>query len=55
MESETKLTLIKIIQTTIWIFFDFVIFYMLYAAITSKFDIWLWNYFGLLYFKITKT
>ncbi len=31
--SETKLTLIKIIYTAIWIFFNFLIFYMLYAAI----------------------
>jgi hypothetical protein len=33
MRNETKLKLIKIIHTAIWIFFNFVIFYMLYAAI----------------------
>jgi hypothetical protein len=33
MESETKLTLTKTIHTAIWIFFNFVIFYMLYTAI----------------------
>jgi hypothetical protein len=39
---KTKLTLIKIIHTLIWVFFNFVIFYMLYAVITNKLDNWLW-------------
>ena len=42
MKSETKLILIKIIHTLIWLFFNAVIFYMLYAAITNKLDKWLW-------------
>ena len=46
MENETKLTLIKIIHTAIWVFFNFVIFYMLYAAIANKLDIWLWIGYG---------
>jgi hypothetical protein len=46
MESETKLTLIKAIHTLIWIFFNFVIFYMLYAAIANKLDLWLWIGYG---------
>jgi hypothetical protein len=46
MKSETKLTLIKIIHTAIWIFFNFVIFYMLYAALANKLDIWLWIGYG---------
>ncbi len=46
MESETKLTLIKAIHTLIWIFFNFVIFYMLYAAIANKLDFWLWIGYG---------
>lgn len=46
MESETKLTLIKAIHTLIWIFFNFVIFYMLYAAIANKLDFWLWVGYG---------
>ena len=36
MENKTKLMLIKIIRTGIWIFFNFVIFYMLYAAIANR-------------------
>jgi hypothetical protein len=42
----TKLTLIKIIHTLIWIFFNVVIFYMLYAAIANKLDILLWIGYG---------
>jgi hypothetical protein len=39
---KTKLTLIKIIHTLIWVFFNFVIFYMLYAVIIGKLNNWLW-------------
>jgi hypothetical protein len=47
MRSETKLTLIKSLHTTVWIFFNVVIFYMLYAAIAGKLDMWLWIGYGL--------
>jgi hypothetical protein len=46
MKSKTKLTLIKAIHTLIWIFFNVVIFYMLYAAIANKLDLWLWTGYG---------
>ncbi len=46
MKSEDKLTLIKIIHTLIWVFFNIVIFYMLYAAIADKLDLWLWMGYG---------
>lgn len=42
MTANTKLILIKIIHTIIWLFFNIVIFYLLYAAITGKIDIWTW-------------
>jgi hypothetical protein len=42
-----KLIFIKALHTAIWLFFNVVIFYMLYAAITDKLDIWLWIGFGL--------
>jgi hypothetical protein len=45
---KTKLTLIKIIHTLIWVFFNFVIFYMLYAVIIDKIDIWLWIGYALI-------
>jgi len=46
MKSKTKLTLIKSIHTLIWLFFNVVIFYMLYAAIANKLNIWLWIGYG---------
>jgi len=47
MKSETKLIVIKVLHTLVWIFFNIVIFYMLYAAVTDKIDIWLWIGYGL--------
>lgn len=47
MRSQNKLLLIKWIHTIIWLFFNVVIFYMLYAAVTGKLDIWLWTGFAL--------
>jgi hypothetical protein len=41
------LILIKIIHTIIWLFFNVVIFYVLYAAIVNKIDIWVWICIGL--------
>jgi hypothetical protein len=43
-----KLILIKIIHTMIWLFFNLVIFYMLYAVIADKLDKWLWIGYGLI-------
>ena len=47
MQNEKKLVIIKIIHTLIWIFFNVVIFYMLYAALANKLDIRLWIGYGL--------
>ena len=47
MQSETKLIIIKIIHTLIWLFFNVVIFYMLYAVLVNKIDLWLWIGYGL--------
>lgn len=51
MENERKLTLIKVIHTLIWVFFNFVIFYMLYAASANKLDFWLWIGYGLVFIE----
>jgi hypothetical protein len=48
MTNESKLIRIKIIHTLVWILFNLVIFYMLYAVITDKIDIWLWTGYGLI-------
>jgi hypothetical protein len=51
MHNETKLTIIKTTHTLIWLFFNVVIFYMLYAVIANKIDRWLWIGYGLLIFE----
>jgi hypothetical protein len=51
MKNEAKLRLIKIIHTVIWIFFNFVISYMLYAAITNKLDLFLWMGYGFVFLE----
>lgn len=47
MTGEAKLILIKTIHTLVWLFFNVVIFYMLYAVIVNKLDQWLWIGYGL--------
>ena len=42
MTAAAKLTLIKTIHTAIWIFYNVVIFYLLYAVIAGKIDKWIW-------------
>ena len=42
MNREIKLISIKILHTLIWIFFNIVIFYLLYAVIVNKIDRWVW-------------
>lgn len=51
MQNETKLTLVKTIHTLIWLFFNVVIFYMLYAVIVNKLDKWLWIGYGLIFLE----
>jgi len=43
-----KLVLVKLLHTAIWIFFNIVIFYLLYAVIVNKIDIWVWVCLGLI-------
>ena len=47
LNNNTKLIIVKSIHTFIWIFFNVVMFYMLFAVITNKLDLWLWIGFGL--------
>ncbi len=46
-----NLLIIKIVHTIIWLFFNVVIFYLLYAAIVNKIDIWVWICIGLVVFE----
>ena len=51
MHISTKLIVVKFIHTLIWVFFNIVIFYMLYAVIQNKLDIWLWIGYGLIFLE----
>jgi hypothetical protein len=42
MSNQTKLIFIKVLHTLIWLFFNVVIIYMIYAVLINKIDIWLW-------------
>jgi hypothetical protein len=46
------LTLIKLLHTIIWLFFNVVIFYLLYAVIINKIDIWVWICIGLVALEV---
>ena len=48
MNDNFKLKLVKTIHTIIWVFFNIVIFYLLYAVIADKIDKWVWICLGLI-------
>ncbi len=47
MNNSSKLIAVKTLHTLIWVFFNVVIFYMLYAALADRLDGWLWLCYGL--------
>jgi len=46
------LTIIKTLHTIIWLFFNMVIFYLLYAVIINKIDKWVWICVGLVVLEV---
>jgi hypothetical protein len=48
MTATEKLFLIKALHTAIWIFFNVVLFYLLYAILTNRIDKWVWICIGLI-------
>ena len=42
MTDQEKLAIIKSIHTIIWVFYNIVIFYLLYAVLSNKIDKWIW-------------
>lgn len=46
------LTFIKLLHTIIWLFFNVVLFYLLYAVIVNKIDYWVWVCVGLVVLEI---
>lgn len=51
MDNQAKLILVKILHTVIWLFFNVVIFYMLYAAVANKLDKYLWACYALVFME----
>lgn len=47
MRADHRLVQIKTIHTIIWVFYNVVIFYLLYAVIVNKIDKWVWICIGL--------
>jgi hypothetical protein len=48
MQQHPKLILIKLFHTLIWLFFNVVIFYLVYAALSNTMNKWVWICIGLL-------
>jgi hypothetical protein len=42
MQAASKLVIVKIIHTVIWLCFNVIIFYLLYAVLANKIDKWIW-------------
>jgi len=51
MTVKTKLNFIKTIHTLIWLFFNVVIFYLLYAVVADKIDKWVWISIGCIFLE----
>lgn len=47
MKDGQKLFLVKILHTLVWFFFNVIIFYMLYASVTGRIDVWFWICYSL--------
>lgn len=48
MTDGSKLIVVKALHTLVWIFFNVVIFYFLYAVIIDNIDKWVWICLGLI-------
>lgn len=48
VKKERKLLLIKVVHTVVWVFYNVVIFYLLYAVLTDRIDKWVWICLGLI-------
>jgi len=52
MTANIKLVCVKILHTIIWVFFNVVIFYLLYAAVIDKIDKWIWICISLIILEV---
>lgn len=42
LTKERKLLLVKVVHTLVWVFYNVVIFYLLYAVLANRIDVWVW-------------
>ena|SRR5690349_15526895 len=47
-----KLTMIRLIHTLVWVFFNVVIFYLFFAVVAGRIDKWVWICLGLISFEM---
>ncbi|MDX5437002.1 MAG: hypothetical protein LPK03_07400 [Pontibacter sp.] len=47
LKRERKLLLVKIVHTLVWVFYNVVIFYLLYAVLANRINVWVWICLGL--------
>ena len=52
MNTVARLVIIKTIHTAIWVFYNVVIFYLLFAVIANRIDKWVWICVGLVFVEI---
>jgi hypothetical protein len=52
MTMNIKLVLVKILHTIIWVFFNVVIFYLLYAVVIDRIDKWVWICISLIILEV---
>jgi hypothetical protein len=52
MNPKAKLIVIKTIHTAVWVFYNVVIFYLLYAVTANKIDKWVWICISLVLLEI---
>ncbi|MBP7408662.1 MAG: hypothetical protein KA941_07895 [Flavobacteriales bacterium] len=52
MIDDDKLIAIKLLHTAVWVFFNVVIFYLLYAVLTGSIDRWVWVGLGLVALEV---
>ena len=48
MTDNTRLALIRVLHTIVWVFFNIVILYLLYAVVIGSIDRWVWICLGLI-------
>lgn len=51
MSNKSKLLLIKLTHTAVWLVMAVASFYILYAGVTGKISVWLWFCIGLLFLE----